>query len=274
MRSFRPLPVERALVLLRGVALAGRRAAPILVLLLGVAAGGARAQEEIFQRGNQLYQEADYVAAIGAYEAVLSAGFESADLYYNLGNAHFKNGNLGEAILAWERARVRAPADPDVQANLELARSLTTDAVEPLSRFWLFSALSWWVGLLPRGALVAIVAAGWIALTGGVVVRILARREELGRVAGWIALSGAVVVVLLGVNLVGRELGIGQPERAVILANAVPVRSAPAEDDDLTLFEVHEGTLVRIDQRAGAWAEVVLEDGKVGWIPADVMEVI
>ena len=60
----------------------------------------------------------------------------------------------------------------------------------------------------------------------------------------------------------------------MILADAVPVRSAPADQDELTLFEIHEGTRVRIDQRAGEWAEIVLEDGKVGWVPADVMGVI
>ena len=60
----------------------------------------------------------------------------------------------------------------------------------------------------------------------------------------------------------------------MILAASVPVRSAPAEQDDLTLFEIHEGTRVRIDQRTGDWAEVVLDDGKVGWVRADVFEVI
>ena len=57
------------------------------------------------------------------------------------------------------------------------------------------------------------------------------------------------MVLVLGTNLIVRELGIGTPERAVILAESVSVRSAPAADDDLTVFEVHEGTRVRIDQR-------------------------
>jgi len=82
------------------------------------------------------------------------------------------------------------------------------------------------------------------------------------------------VVVVFGTNLLVRELGIGQPERAVVLAAAVQVRAAPAEDDDLTLFEIHEGTRVRVEQRTGTWAEVVLDDGKVGWVPAEVMESI
>ena len=59
------------------------------------ASSSVHAQESIFERGNQLYQEADYTGAIETYEAVLSAGFESADLHYNLGNAYFKEGDLG-----------------------------------------------------------------------------------------------------------------------------------------------------------------------------------
>jgi tetratricopeptide (TPR) repeat protein len=247
----------------------------VAVLALGsVAADRLHAQEEIFEQGNQLYLEADFTGAAEAYEAVLDAGFESFALHYNLGNAHFKAGELGLAILAWERARALAPSDPDVLANLELARSQTVDAIEPIPRFWLLSVASWWVGLLPRGALIALVAAAWLIVGAGVAVRVLARRAEVANVGTWAALVGAVVVLVFGTNLFVRELGIGSPERGVILADAVPVRSAPADQDDLTLFEIHEGTRVRIDERAGEWAEVVLDDGKVGWVLAEVFEEI
>jgi hypothetical protein len=232
------------------------------------------AQEEIFEQGNQLYLEGDYPGAVAAYQTVLDAGFESVALHYNMGNAHFKAGELGLSILAWERARALAPNDPDVLANLELARSQTADAIEPLPRFWLISVASWWVGLLPRGALIALVATAWVIVGAGIAVRVLARRDEVRSVGWWAALGGAAVVLVFGTNLFVRELGIGSAERGVILADAVPVRSAPADQDDLTLFEIHEGTRVRIDERAGEWAEVVLDDGKVGWVPVDVMGVI
>ncbi|MSR20084.1 MAG: tetratricopeptide repeat protein [Gemmatimonadetes bacterium] len=245
-----------------------------LVMLALLAPARAGAQAEIFEQGNQLYQQGDYPGAIAAYEAVLGSGFESAALHFNLGNAYFKTGDLGRSILQWERARAVAPSDPDVLANLELARSLTADAVEPLPRFWLVSAVSWWVDLLPRGLLLATVAAAWLAAGAGVSARILARRDDVRRGAAWVAIAGGAVVVILGTNLFVRELGVGRAERGVILADAVPVRSAPSDQDDLTLFEIHEGTRVRIDQRAGEWAEIVLEDGKVGWVPADVMGVI
>ncbi len=245
-----------------------------LLLLLFLGATGIRAQDEIVARGNQAYQEGDYQGAIAAYESVQDAGYRSAGLEYNLGNAYFKAGLLGRSILHWERALALSPGDPDVRANLDLARSITVDAVEPLPTFWLFSAASWWARLLPRGLLLVVVALAWMLLTGGWIVRILSRSDWVADIARWATVVGSVGVALFGTNLVALELGIGSPERAVILAEVVPVRSAPAVDDDLTLFEVHEGTRVRIDQRTGLWAEVVLDDGKVGWIPLDVMEEI
>ena len=246
----------------------------VALVLAPIGAPRLHAQEEIFEQGNQLYLDGDYARAAEAYETALDTGLESVALHYNLGNAYFKAGDLGRSILSWERARALAPSDPDVLANLALARSQTADAIEPLPRFWLISAASWWVGLLPRGVLIALVAAAWLAVGAGVALRVLARRDELRSAGTWAAGVGAVVVVVLGTNLFVRELGIGSAERGVILADAVPVRSAPADQDELTVFEIHEGTGVRIEERAGDWAEVVLDDGKVGWVRADVIGVI
>lgn len=237
-------------------------------------AGSAGAQDEIVESGNRYYQAGDYPAAVEAYEAVLAEGFESSDVFYNLGNAHFKTGGLGRAILSWERALALEPGGPDALANLELARSLTADEIEPLPRFWLLSVVWWWVDLVPRFWLVLVVGVAWLASTVGVVMRILGRTDGMRLTGLWTAAGGLVVVLILGTNLVVRELDLGTPERAVILAESVSVRSAPADDDDLTVFEVHEGTRVRIDQRTDEWAEIVLEDGKVGWVPVTVMEVI
>ncbi len=232
----------------------------------------AAAQDEAYLRGNELYQAGQFEQAVEAYRSVLGAGVESATLHYNLGNAYFKAGELGRAILSWERALALDPGLADARSNLELARTLTVDEVEPLPTFWLVSAWRWWVDLLPRVVLLGTLALGWLLVWGGVAGRILARGERARRLGTLAVITGAVLVVVLGVNVAVREFGVGQVSRGVILADAVPVRSAPTEDDNLTLFEIHEGTVVRIDQRTDSWAEVVLEDGKVGWVPAGVVE--
>ncbi len=243
-----------------------------VVVAFGAVSPPAAAQNEAYLRGNELYQEGQFEQAVEAYRSVLGAGVESATLHYNLGNAYFKAGDLGRAILSWERALDRDRGLADARSNLELARTLTVDDVEPLPTFWLVSAWRWWVDLLPRAALLGAMALGWLLLWGGVAGRILARGEGMRRAGTLAVLTGSVMVVVLGVNVAVREFGVGQVSRGVILADAVPVRSAPTEDDNLTLFEIHEGTVVRIDQRTDTWAEVVLVDGKVGWVPAGVVE--
>jgi hypothetical protein len=228
----------------------------------------------LFEEGNRLYQESDFAGAVNAYESVLSAGLESSDLYYNLANAYFKRGMLGRAILNYERALRLRPRDPDVRANLDLARSLTADEIDPLPRFWLFSLGSWWVSLLPKGALRIVVALTYLLVAGGLCLRILSRQEEAPRVGTWILAGSGVALLIFGVTLLAREEVLGGTEWGIILVEEVAVQSAPSEDDDLTLFHIHEGTKVRLDQRTADWSEVVLEDGRVGWVPSGGLEAV
>lgn len=232
----------------------------------------APAQETDFERGNRLYQETDFAGAKEAYEAVLEAGLESCDLYYNLGNAYFKTGELGSSILSYERALRLRPRDRDVQANLELARSLTADEIEPLPRFWVLSAIAWWVELIPYGGLVLAVALAYLLLGTGLFFRILPRRPQLRSLGSWILVGSGFGLFLFGSTLLAREGVLGGTEWGIILVDEVAVQSAPSQEDDLTLFHLHEGTKVRLDQHTEEWSEVVLEDGRVGWVPSGVLE--
>ena len=231
-------------------------------------------QVEFYQEGNRLYQEGDFEEALASYLRLVEAGFGSGEVYYNIGNTYFKLGDLARSILYYERARRLLPGDQDVQANIDLARSLTVDEIEPLPRFWLFSAVEWWVGLLPRTLLIAVVAASYLVGTGVVVLLILKRGAPLA-VWGWrIAFASGVVFLMFGLNLAVREFELGRAQEAVVLQPQVDVMSAPLDDETLAVFTVHEGTKVRIDRLSEEWAEVVLEDGRVGWVPVGVLETI
>ncbi len=240
--------------------------------------GGAVArdvdQEPLFAEGNRLYQEGDFGGAAASYGAVIEGGFESAEVYYNLGNAHFRLGETARAVLNYRRAARLDPGNDDIRANLALVNQRLQDRIEPLPRFWLLSVFDWWMGLIPGGVLRVLVA-GCYLLLGGTVVLIVLRRP-----AGWrgplrrFAYGAAVVTVLLGTTLMIRETGLGRAEEAVVMAGEARVLSAPSEDGGLTVFTLHEGTTVRIDRRAGEWVEIVLADGKVGWLPLEVLEVI
>ena len=234
----------------------------------------AVAQVGFYEAGNRLYQEGAFEEALASYLRLEEAGFESGEVYYNIGNTYFKLGDVAQSILYYERARRLLPGDQDVQANLDLARSLTVDEIEPLPRFWLFSAVEWWVGLLPRTLLITVVAASYLVGTGVVLLLILKRGAPMALWGGRIALASGVVFLLFGLNLAVREFEIGRAQEAVVLQPQVDVLSAPLDDETLTIFTVHEGTKVRIDRLSEEWAEVALEDGRVGWVPVEALETI
>ncbi|GMR12809.1 MAG: tetratricopeptide repeat protein [Gemmatimonadota bacterium] len=244
------------------------------LVALAVHPPSAAAQADFYGKGNRLYQEGDFAGALEAYESILDAGFESGDLHFNTGNAYFKLGDLGRAILHYERARRLQPRDEGILANLELARTLTVDEVEALPRFWVLSAWDWWIGLLPRSLLLLVVTFSYLAGMAGLVALIMRRGTTVALWGARLAWIGGVLTLVFGLNLAVRELGLGRAEEAVVLVAEIPVRSAPSDDGDLTVFTVHEGTKVRIDRRSDEWAEVVLEDGKVGWVKLEAVETI
>ena len=172
--------------------------------------GPAVTQVEFYQEGNRLYQEGDFEGALASYLRLVEAGFESGEVYYNIGNTYFKLGDVARSILYYERARRLLPGDEDVRANLDLARSLTVDEIEPLPEFWLFSAMDWWVGLLPRTLLIALVVGSYLIATGVVLLLILKRGAPMAVWGRRIALASGVVFLLFGLNLAVRELEVGR----------------------------------------------------------------
>ena len=235
--------------------------------------GIGEAQEAFFDEGNQRYQEGDFHGALERYVRVLDEGLESGGLYYNIGNTYFKLGQLGPAMLYYERARRLMPGDDDLRANIELARSMTADDITIRQKFWLFRVVDWWVGWLPRVALIWLVALAYLAAMGAIVAVIL-RPEQLATWARRVTGIAGVVTVVFGVNLGVREISFGRGEEAIIMAEEVQVQSAPSEDTALQIFSIHEGTKVQIDRQADTWIEISLEDGTVGWILAEYLEPI
>ncbi len=258
-------------VLVAALFFPGLVASPVLAQEGGESSGS---WEGLMATGNARYQANDFPGALEAYETVLQAGFESPDLHYNLGNAYFKTGSLGNSILSYERALRLDPGDPDIRANLDLARSLTADEIEPLPRFWVLSVLSWWTNLLPRGALLLTVVLTYTLAAASLCIRILSRSATPARVGTWLLVGSGVVFLLFGATLLGRDGVFGGADWGIVMAEEVSVRSAPAAEDDLTLFRIHEGTKVRLDQEMELWSEIVLEDGRVGWVPSDVLGII
>ena len=246
----------------------------MVMVVLALYPANAQAQRTFFDEGNRAYQEGDYERALDRYQRVVQSGYESAELYYNMGNAYFKLGDLGRSVLFYERALRLRPRDEDVRVNLELVRSLAIDEIAPLPGFWLFRAVDWWVRLIPRFWLITIVAVTYLLTAVGLLAVLLTRSAALRVLATRVVIAAFAAFGIFGVNLAAVHWRIGVPVEAVVLTDEMPVYSAPSDDGTLELFKIHEGAKVRVDQDAGDWVEIVLADGKVGWARMESLGVI
>ncbi len=243
----------------------GRSMAAVWLLLALASGAGASDPGEspntLFFQGNARYGEERYPEAAAAYERVLAAGLESGNLYFNLGNAYFKAGDLGHAILNYERARRLIPGDPDLQANLGFARTLSGDTDdEPLWARLLFPLAD----RLSSDTLLLAASACYAAL---VLVLIGARLvPALGRAVTAATLAAVVVLGVLLPSAAYRLLVTELPTHAVVVTPTdVTVRFEPAAGGTVH-YQAKPGSVLRLLAEREGWAQVARRDGRRGWV--------
>lgn len=229
--------------------------------------------EALWEAGNTAYINGDYNRAIACYQAILSQGSYSAKLYYNLANACFKEGRLGPAILNYRRALRLSPGSEDIRYNLSVAESRTKDSIESVPEFFLTSWVRALRNTMSGTAWTLLSLAALAAMLVLILFYLLSQRLSLRKTGFYgTLLMLAIVVVSTWFALSERRTSLGH-DQAVILSSAVSVKSSP-DSDATDLFVLHEGTPVRITARLGDWWEIVIADGKKGWLESRQAEVI
>lgn len=247
----------------------------ILVLAILAPAASSTADEvaSLFAQGNQLYTSGDYRGAIRAYEAIIDKGYESWEVYYNLGNAYYKSGQLGRAILNFERALRLNPRNEDIRYNLELANLKVVDRIHSIPELFF---VRWLKGL---AQLLSAATLGWLSLGMYFLAILLWISRLFVAKVGWRSLSTLMLVPVVTAMLFFGGLAAYRVyldraiNYAIVLAEKVDARSAP-EPESTEVFAIHEGVKVRIEDRASDWAKIRLADGKVGWVPGTSIEKI
>jgi len=226
--------------------------------------------DQLFERANEAYKAGQYDSAKTLYSEILHNGFVSPELYYNLGNAHFKEGNIPAAILYLERARRLAPSDEDIRYNLEVANSFVTDKIEGVQPIFI---TRWWTNLALRisPSAWAWVFIGLLSLFAALFTVFITSRSrhlrQLGFMGGLICLAFAGVALVLGYK--GKSM-LDKAE-AIVFAPSVNVKSEPGLNATVQ-FVVHEGLKVEIEDSEGEWARIKLADGNSGWVPGQSIE--
>lgn len=238
-------------------------------LSLGVSATQLSFSKE---RADSAYQAQNYAEAITQYEAIVKE-FPSADIYYNMGNAHFRQKKMGKAVLAYERALRLSPEHQDARNNLALVRSRLTDrfssnaSILSKSLFGIINKKS--VSLWVAWSLVGAIATILFALLYRVSIHIwLQKTGFYGALAAF-----SLFLICTTFALIQRNAFYNNT-RAVIIATSVQSFSSPTESSSRTRL-LHEGTTIDILEQSGKdWIQVELPDGHVVWLKKDAIEKI
>lgn len=220
------------------------------------------------------YAREDYAKAVEIYEQLLKDNGESAELYYNLGNAYYRQDKIASAVLNYERAMLFSPGDADIRFNLEMARSKTVDKVVPESEMFFVSSFRSLVLMMSvdQWARVAVVAFILMLICIGLYLFVPELWAQKLSFAG--AVAFLLVCVTANIAALQQRRHIENRDGAIIMVSSIVVKSTPS-DSGTDLFILHEGTRVKlIDDAMKEWCEIRVADGKEGWVKKDKLEII
>lgn len=236
--------------------------------LAAVAPCHAQDNARRFVAAMKAYHAQDYTTAIANLEPIAESGVRNGELFYNLGNVHLKNNDLGRAILWYERALKLLPNDPDLRFNYDYARSLTLDAVEEetvsIERILFF----WKYELSGRTIVFAAVAANLVFWCLLIAYRLTGRRGL--RYAAAAAMIPAILFILTAAFNYYES---AHQRQAIVLAEKAPVRSG-LEPTSTQLFILHAGAKVQVVKEMKGHIQIRFSEDKMGWVENGVIGLI
>ena len=250
----------------------------VAIAVFAVLATGVMAQEpsaqDMMAEANQRFERGEYAEAAQLYEALIGLGYRDPTVYFNLGNAYMEDGDFGRAILNYLRAEELSPRDPDIIANLDLARSRTVDQLQAEGDSLVASVADFgrrWATTIEF----AVAALLLWAVAGVAISSVILRPYIRGRniIRGG-AVAAVVVMLIPLVLLLSMILSNPYENTGVVTAKTVEVLSGPGPQYGEE-FALHSGAQVRLVDSRHGWLQVALPGGELeGWLPSHAIEAV
>ena len=243
-----------------------------LILLMMISIPFSESASEKFDIANSLYINSKYNKSIQLYEEIIDDGLHSEYLYYNLGNAYYRNGMLGQSIWAYNKAINVNPRIENAEYNLEIVNSKIKDRIILPQEFLLvhiyadlksvFSFDEW----KTLGSLMMLMTTCFF-----VSLKIFLFNYSLINKIKFIFISITFLVhmIIFDIFLEKNEKQFG-----IIVFDNVSAYSGPFYGDNTVLFNLNEGTKAQLSQEQGEWFEIVILNGDKAWIPKGKIRIL
>jgi tetratricopeptide (TPR) repeat protein len=238
----------------------------LILILFSFSLFSQENNNQLWEKANAFYTTEEYQQAVSLYEQILSSGQESAKLYFNLGNAYYKAGDINKALLNYERAKLLAPNDENIDFNIKMANQFVVTSIEPLPQpfflRWQTSIINMYTS--DTWSYISIAAfVIFLLLTG---LFIFSRIVTVRRLSFILAIFMVVFSVFTYSFALKQKKKIMEQNAAIVFCPRVTVKSSPSATGT-DLFLIYEGLKVEITDSIGTWKEIKLVDGNEGWLP-------
>jgi hypothetical protein len=241
--------------------------------LFSFTARGMDRYDSLFVQANKQYQENAFGQAIDIYQQILKTGIQTPEVLYNLGNAYYKEKNLGYAILYYEKAKLLAPRDEDISRNLAIANARIVDKIDIIPDFFIKRWIFGLVNLLPSNTWAILSLVLFTVALALFLLYFFSGTRGLKKIGFYAAVALLLFSVLAFWCSNGRAESIAGNASAIVVEPSVTIKSSPDTEGN-NVFVLHEGTRVMIIDSIENWKEIKLTDGNKGWVEKIAIEPI
>jgi len=246
----------------------------ILILpLFAVSSSYSEDNDTLFSMANDQYSQQKYGEAISSYKQIILGGNATFEVFFNIGNAYYKTGELGQAILNYERAKRLSPTDEDVNFNLKMANRETIDKIDPLPKVFY---KEWWDGYIVGQSLntrsIVLILLLWLSVLA-LSLYVYFRSVTLKKTMFLVSLTFLVFTLFYTVITKKQHTYLNERKAAIILDVSIYIKSSP-DSESSNLFMLHEGTKLDILDELNEWYKVRIANGNIGWTTKESIEVI
>ena len=223
--------------------------------------------DERFFSANNYYNSSNYLESIELYEKILDEGWESSNLYYNLGNAYYRQGMIGQSIWSYNKALRINPRNSDIKHNLEILNARIKDRIVLPDEFFLVGI---YMKIKSRYNLGEWLFIGSIMIFISVILFLLSKLYIFDNFILDRSLMVFIIIsIIIHIIILDRFLDENDNRIGIITDNSVDAYSGPFYGDNTILFKINEGTKVKIVQAQNNWIEIILLNGNRAWVPLE-----
>tara|TARA_A100000164_G_C21871135_1_gene755196 strand:+ start:165 stop:914 length:750 start_codon:yes stop_codon:yes gene_type:complete len=223
----------------------------------------------LFDEANDFYIKEDYEKSIELYELIIGSGLENSAVFYNLGNSYYRSKDIGQAIWAYKNANKLNPRDKDIAHNLKIAEANKIDRINSPQLFIIHnfykkikSAITIFELVLVGAVLLFILSFSWVTKS------VAEKKNQVLKNIAQILLVSTIVVHLFILEIIFENK---KTHNKAVIIKKFKAQSGPFLGDNKVLFNINEGSVVEVLQEKNNWSQIILIDGKKGWILSNAL---